>query len=111
MPLILFKPGASGDLVGGDAFQPGAFQPNAFQTSPLPSPLPPPTPPSGDFGKPVVRPLKILIGPAHKSASLDVTDKVPIDSISIEETGTHDEASASFSIIDKELLYTAMRGE
>ena len=59
----------------------------------------------------VSAPLRILIGPPTKSATMDITKKVPIDSISIEETGTHDEATASFSIIDKALLYTAMRGE
>jgi len=56
-------------------------------------------------------PLTIFVGPANGSASIDITDKVPIDSISFDETGTHDEATASFSIIDKALRYAAMRGE
>lgn len=58
-----------------------------------------------------VSPLTILVGRANGAATDDVTDKVPIDSINIEETGTRDEATASFAIIDKALLYSAMRGE
>jgi hypothetical protein len=56
-------------------------------------------------------PVYVFVGPANGSFGLDITAKVPLDSIVLEETGTLDEAVCSFSIIDKTLLYTALRGE
>lgn len=42
---------------------------------------------------------------------MDITTKVPWDSIRIEDTGNHDSATADFVIRDKALAYTAIRGE
>jgi hypothetical protein len=56
-------------------------------------------------------PVYVFVGPANGAYVHDITAKVPLDSIVLEETGTLDEAACSFSIIDKALLYTALRGE
>lgn len=66
---------------------------------------------SGSFSSGRTSPILILVGPANGAYTVDITSKVPFDSIVLEETGTLDEAVASFSIIDKALLYTALRGE
>ena len=67
--------------------------------------------PSGDLRKIPNPSVRIFVGPAWGSATQDITLKVPLDSLVIEETGTLDEAVCSFSIIDRELLYAAIRGE
>jgi len=56
-------------------------------------------------------PVDIFVGRADGAPTLNITPKVPLDSLVIEETGTHEEAIASFSIIDKALAYAALRGE
>jgi hypothetical protein len=65
---------------------------------------------TGDL-KATTRPIQVIVGPADGAYTMDITDRVPVDSIVVEETGTLDESIASFDIIDKTLLYTALRGE
>ena len=67
---------------------------------------------NGDFSQGVATsPLHIFMGPADGGYTVDVTSKVAWDTIVIEETGTLDESMCSFNILDKTLLYTALRGE
>lgn len=56
-------------------------------------------------------PIHIMVGPPTSGLGIDITSKVPLESISIEESGTSDESLCNFAIIDKSLLYTALRGE
>jgi hypothetical protein len=65
----------------------------------------------GDLGSVSTGPLRIYVGPANSSATIDITNIVPIDSITIEESGTHESAQADFAIIDRNVLFAALRGE
>ena len=56
-------------------------------------------------------PITILVGPPKSGASMNLTNKVRLESITIEETGNHEQATADFEILDLTLLYTVMRGE
>lgn len=58
-----------------------------------------------------VPPVQVLVGPPDKGAYHNITQYVHIDSITIEESGTRDESSASFVFRDEDLLYNALRGE
>jgi len=65
---------------------------------------------TGNLGR-NIGPVRIFVGPPTGAATQDITLKVAMDSIVVEETGTNDEATCSFTIIDKTLLHTALRGE
>lgn len=54
-------------------------------------------------------PVNIMIG--RFSATTDITALCPWDSIRIEETGNQAAAVCDLQILDKQLAYTAMRGE
>lgn len=58
-------------------------------------------------------PVTILIGPGGDagSASYNITSKVPVESIRVEESGNHESQTADFEILDKGLAFASMRGE
>ncbi|MBX3031907.1 MAG: hypothetical protein KF809_17305 [Chloroflexi bacterium] len=58
-------------------------------------------------------PVTVLIGPgsAAGAPSIDITRRVAIDSLRIEETGNHDAANLDIEFLDKALAYTTIRGE
>lgn len=58
-------------------------------------------------------PLTILIGPgsATGAPSINITRKVELESLRVEETGNHDSANLDMAFLDKTLAQAAIRGE
>lgn len=60
-----------------------------------------------------LRPIQLLVGPATTGAApgRDITLRVALDTIRVEETGDHESATMSFEVLDKDLAFAALRGE